>query len=285
MSASRSDKDRSPPSLVRTEPANPQPSGILTGYLSPSAGTARIAGPRHGLRSHRSGRTRGAIYLENGPLYPEMTPRELLGIPGPSSRDWPTVAWETASKRSSHSATSNPLLKKSIYKLSKGYRQRIGMAQVLLHEPDILIMDEPTSGLDPNQIRDVRELVRELGETKTILISTHILQEVKAVADQVILIHEGRIVFDGTPGRNGGWRNPRRRLLPLDCARRRPTGRSGFRSERRGARASGADAGRGGANRGRSFFPMRAVRLFPAKNRAVGVRRARPGDRPCRRGA
>ena len=73
------------------------------------------------------------------------------------------------------------------------------MAQVLLHEPDILIMDEPTSGLDPNQIRDVRELVRELGETKTILISTHILQEVKAVADQVILIHEGRIVFDGTP--------------------------------------------------------------------------------------
>ena len=91
------------------------------------------------------------------------------------------------------------VVEKSIYKLSKGYRQRVGMAQVLLHEPDILIMDEPTSGLDPNQIRDVRELVRELGETKTILISTHILQEVKAVADQVILIHEGRIVFDGTP--------------------------------------------------------------------------------------
>ena len=88
---------------------------------------------------------------------------------------------------------------KSIYKLSKGYRQRVGMAQVLLHEPDILIMDEPTSGLDPNQIRDVRKLIRDLGKTKTILISTHILQEVKAVADQVILINEGHVVFDGTP--------------------------------------------------------------------------------------
>ena len=73
------------------------------------------------------------------------------------------------------------------------------MAQVLLHEPDILVMDEPTAGLDPNQIRDVRATIRELGKTKTILLSTHILQEVDAVADRVIFIHEGRIVFDGKP--------------------------------------------------------------------------------------
>jgi ABC-2 type transport system ATP-binding protein len=71
------------------------------------------------------------------------------------------------------------------------------MAQVLLHEPDVLIMDEPTSGLDPNQVRDVRDLIRELGRTKTVLLSTHILQEVEAVADRVILINAGRVVFDG----------------------------------------------------------------------------------------
>ena len=73
------------------------------------------------------------------------------------------------------------------------------MAQALLHEPDVLIMDEPTSGLDPNQIRDVRATIRELGKTKTILLSTHILQEVEAVADRVIFIHAGQIVFDGSP--------------------------------------------------------------------------------------
>ena len=88
---------------------------------------------------------------------------------------------------------------KAIGKLSKGYRQRVGMAQVLLHEPDVLILDEPTSGLDPNQIREVRETIRRLGESKTILLSTHILQEVEALADRVILIAEGRLRFDGTP--------------------------------------------------------------------------------------
>jgi ABC-2 type transport system ATP-binding protein len=91
------------------------------------------------------------------------------------------------------------VLEKPIQKLSKGYRQRCGMAQALLHEPDVLIMDEPTSGLDPNQIRDVRATIRELGKSKTVLLSTHILQEVEAVADRVLFIHAGQIVFDGTP--------------------------------------------------------------------------------------
>ncbi len=84
-------------------------------------------------------------------------------------------------------------------RLSKGYRQRVGMAQVLLHEPDVLIMDEPTTGLDPNQIREVRRTIREMAANRTILLSTHILQEVEAVADRVILINRGRIVFDGAP--------------------------------------------------------------------------------------
>jgi ABC-2 type transport system ATP-binding protein len=91
------------------------------------------------------------------------------------------------------------VIEKPIAKLSKGYRQRAGMAQVLLHEPDVLIMDEPTSGLDPNQTREVRQTIRELGRSKTVLLSTHILQEVEAMADRVIFINRGRVVFDGTP--------------------------------------------------------------------------------------
>jgi ABC-2 type transport system ATP-binding protein len=86
---------------------------------------------------------------------------------------------------------------KPIGKLSKGYRQRVGMAQALLHEPDVLILDEPTVGLDPNQIREVRRTMRQLGEEKTILLSTHILQEVEAMASRVILVNEGRLVYDG----------------------------------------------------------------------------------------
>jgi ABC-2 type transport system ATP-binding protein len=88
---------------------------------------------------------------------------------------------------------------KPVGKLSKGYRQRVSMAQALLHDPEVLIMDEPTSGLDPNQIRGVRKLIRELGKSKTVLVSTHILQEVEPVADRVLFIHDGKIVFDGLP--------------------------------------------------------------------------------------
>ncbi len=88
---------------------------------------------------------------------------------------------------------------KPIGKLSKGYRQRVSMAQALLHDPEVLIMDEPTSGLDPNQIRGVRQLIRDLGKSKTVLVSTHILQEVEPVADRVLFIHDGKIVFDGKP--------------------------------------------------------------------------------------
>ena len=86
---------------------------------------------------------------------------------------------------------------KPISKLSKGFRQRVGMAQALLHEPDVLILDEPTAGLDPNQIQEVRQTMQRLGEEKTILLSTHILQEVEAMANRVILINEGRLVYDG----------------------------------------------------------------------------------------
>jgi ABC-2 type transport system ATP-binding protein len=170
---------------------------VLTGYLAASAGSAWIAGLD--VATDRIEAAARVGYLpENGPLYPEMTPLELLRFFG-EARGLANGRLQSRIDAVVQQCHLEAVLEKSIFKLSKGYRQRVGMAQVLLHEPDILIMDEPTSGLDPNQIRDVRELIRTLGKTKTILLSTHILQEVEAVAGHVILVHEGRVVFDGTP--------------------------------------------------------------------------------------
>ena len=190
---------------------------VLTGYLSPSAGTARIGGLD--VVSHRIEAAARIGYLpENGPLYPEMTPLELLEFFG-SARGLSPDRLKRRIDEVVGQCHLEAVLEKSIFKLSRGYRQRVGMAQALLHEPDILIMDEPTSGLDPNQIRDVRQLIRGLGETKTILISTHILQEVEAMVDHVILVNEGRVVFDGTVDEMASGES-------LEAAFHRLTGRS-----------------------------------------------------------
>lgn len=170
---------------------------ILTGFLAPTSGTARVAG--FDVRGHRLEAAQRLGYLpENGPLYLDMTPRSLLRFFGEARGMNPAKLAERMEAVTGICGL-RAVLEKPIYKLSKGYRQRCGMAQALLHEPDVLILDEPTSGLDPNQIRDVRRTIRELGQSKTVLLSTHILQEVEAVADRVIFIHAGRIVFDGTP--------------------------------------------------------------------------------------
>lgn len=170
---------------------------MLTGYLAASAGTARIAG--FDMATDRiAGAERLGYLPENGPLYPDMTPRSLLEFFADArglSGDYKNERIEAVIRQ----CELGSVIGKAIDKLSKGYRQRVGMAQVLLHEPDVLILDEPTSGLDPNQIREVRENIRRLGEKKTILLSTHILQEVDALADRVILVAEGRLVFDGKP--------------------------------------------------------------------------------------
>ncbi len=168
---------------------------ILTGYLSPSEGTAKIAG--FDMSQERLAGSMKLGYLpETGPLYPDMTPFSLL--------DFFAEARGMAKKKKMQQiekvvelCSLGSVIYKPINKLSKGYRQRVGMAQALIHEPEVLILDEPTSGLDPNQIRGVRETMRKLGQEKTILLSTHILQEVEAMADRVILINEGRKVFDG----------------------------------------------------------------------------------------
>jgi ABC-2 type transport system ATP-binding protein len=170
---------------------------LLTGYLAPSAGTARIAG-----FNMATDRLEGAKHLgylpENGPLYPDMTPRSLLRFFG-TARGMTREQIDRRLAEVVDLCQLGTVIGKPIGKLSKGFRQRVGMAQVLLHEPDVLIMDEPTAGLDPNQIREVRETIRRIGETKTILLSTHILQEVDAMCNRVVFINEGRLVFDGSP--------------------------------------------------------------------------------------
>jgi ABC-2 type transport system ATP-binding protein len=170
---------------------------LLTGYLAPSAGTARIAG--YNMSTHRLEGAKHLGYLpENGPLYPEMSPRSLLQFFG-KARGMSSEQIEERMAAVIDLCKLGTVIGKPIGKLSKGFRQRVGMAQVLLHEPDVLILDEPTAGLDPNQIREVRDTIRRLGQTKTILLSTHILQEVEAMCNRVIFINEGRLIFDGTP--------------------------------------------------------------------------------------
>ena len=170
---------------------------LLTGYLAPSAGIARIAG--HDMATDRLAGAKKLGYLpENGPLYPDMTPRTLLDLFADARGHAGTYRKERLNTVIELCALQS-VIGKPIGKLSKGYRQRVGMAQALLHEPDVLILDEPTAGLDPNQIREVRETIRRLGKNKTILLSTHILQEVEAVASRVLFISDGRLKFDGAP--------------------------------------------------------------------------------------
>jgi ABC-2 type transport system ATP-binding protein len=170
---------------------------ILSGYLSPSEGRASIAGLD--VITDRLEASKKVGYLpENGPLYLDMTPLDLLRFFG-EARGLTGSAMAGRLAAVVDQCGLQQILEKPIGKLSRGYRQRVGLAQALLHDPEVLIMDEPTAGLDPNQIRDFRENISELGKTKTVLISTHILQEVEAVANRLLLVHEGRLKFDGSP--------------------------------------------------------------------------------------
>lgn len=168
---------------------------ILTGYLSPSEGVASIAG--FNMATHRIEGSRHLGYLpENGPLYLDMTPYSLLAFFA-DARGLSKLNREERIEAVVDLCDLSSVIYKAIGKLSKGYRQRVGMAQALLHEPDVLIMDEPTAGLDPNQIQEVRNTMNRLGKDRTILLSTHIMQEVEAMASRVIMINEGQLVYDG----------------------------------------------------------------------------------------
>lgn len=168
---------------------------MLTGYLAPSSGVAKVCGME--VANNRELVANRIGYLpENGPLYEEMTPITLLNF----FSDARSMDESTKKDRIAEvieQCALQTVLNKPIGKLSRGFRQRVGMANVLLHEPDVLIMDEPTAGLDPNQVLEVRKTIKGLG--KTILLSTHILQEVPEVADRILLINNGRLIFEGTP--------------------------------------------------------------------------------------
>jgi len=168
---------------------------ILTGYLPPSDGSASIAG-HDVLRESRAARRNLGYLPENVPLYPEMTIAGYLDYMArlrrvPQRRD--------ALQRAMELVHITERADDRISKLSKGYRQRVGLAQALLHDPPVLILDEPTVGLDPRQIIEVRELIRNLGSERTVILSTHILPEVSQLCNRVIILSNGRIAAIDTP--------------------------------------------------------------------------------------
>lgn len=170
---------------------------LLTGYLRPDGGQAVICGT--GMFSDPVKAKSFLGYLPEGaPLYPEMTPAAFLKFAG-------TARGMKGSRLSGRIEEVGDLVHltqvwhQPVETLSKGFKRRLGLAQAILHDPQVLILDEPTDGLDPNQKAEVRDLVRRLSRSKAIIVSTHILEEVDAVCDRAIIINEGRIVADGTP--------------------------------------------------------------------------------------
>ena len=170
---------------------------MLTGFLPPTSGTARVAGFDI-FRQSLEARRKIGYMPENVPLYDEMRVREYLkfraqlkGLCRSDTRRRVGDVLETCGLQG--------VRRKMIKTLSKGFRQRVGLADALVNDPDLLILDEPTNGLDPNQIRQIRELIRQLGQSHTVLISTHILHEVEMMCNRVIIIDNGQIKAADTP--------------------------------------------------------------------------------------
>jgi len=163
---------------------------MLTGYLQPTSGRATLGGFDTQLQSLEMRRILG--YLpENTPLYTDMYVREFLAFVADTYQlEHTAVKVKEVIDRVGLGEEQH----KKINMLSKGYKQRVGLAQAIIHQPEILILDEPTSGLDPNQLTDIRTLIKDLGANKTVILSTHIMQEVEALCDQVIIIRKGEIV-------------------------------------------------------------------------------------------
>ena len=170
---------------------------VLTGYMPPSDGNAIVAG--YDVMTHPIEAKRRTGYLpETPPLYPEMTVRDYLsfvarikGVP----RAERTSRVNAAMERTRVADMAN----RHCAKLSKGYRQRVGLAQAIMHNPDVLILDEPTAGLDPKQINETRQLIKDLGGDHTVILSTHILPEVSQTCHRVVIINKGRVVAVDTP--------------------------------------------------------------------------------------
>ncbi|MBN1978518.1 MAG: ATP-binding cassette domain-containing protein [Anaerolineae bacterium] len=168
---------------------------ILTGYLPASSGTARIAGFDVFYDSLEV-RRRVGYMPETVPLYPEMTVQAYLNFMADLRQ---LENRKEAVGRAMDNCGITRRARQPISQLSKGYRQRVGLAQAILHDPEVLILDEPTIGLDPRQVTDVRELIREIGQEHTIILSSHILSEVSQTCNRMLIINDGQIVASGTP--------------------------------------------------------------------------------------
>ncbi len=169
---------------------------ILTSVIFPTSGTARVGG--HDVRTESLAARRLIGYLpEQVPLYTEMQVDEYLIFVG-RARGLGRPVLRQRLEWAAQACALKPVWKRPMGELSRGFRQRVGLAQALLHDPAVLILDEPTTGLDPLQIIEIRELLKSLVKEKAILFSTHILQEVEAIAHRIVIIHAGRIVAEGT---------------------------------------------------------------------------------------
>lgn len=170
---------------------------MVTGFLTPDGGSVKVAG-EDVVTNPLAAKRRIGYLPEGAPLYGDMTPRSFLEfiaqIRGLRGEDKTRRVAEAIARTSLQS-----VLEKPIETLSKGFKRRVGLAQAILHDPQILILDEPTDGLDPNQKHEVRELIRGMSRDKVIVLSTHILEEVEAVCTRAVIIAAGRLVFDGTP--------------------------------------------------------------------------------------
>ena len=170
---------------------------MITGFLPPTSGRINIGGIDM-LENPIEAKKKIGYLPENAPLYANKTVREFLSfiaeVRGFSGKDKKERVNQVISQ-----CFLEPVANQSIDTLSKGYTHRTCFAQSILHDPEVLILDEPTDGLDPNQKREIRNLIREMGKSKAIIISTHILEEVEAVTSRVVLISEGKKEFDGTP--------------------------------------------------------------------------------------
>jgi len=169
---------------------------MLTGFHFPSGGQVKIDGIS--VEENPVEVKKRIGYLpENNPLYGDLSPVEYLSFMA-SARLIPGEKKQKALKEAIAACGLEEVRNQRIESLSKGYKQRVGLAQAIIHDPEILILDEPTSGLDPNQIIEIRSLIRELGKRKTVILSTHILQEVEAVCSAILILNEGRIAAQGT---------------------------------------------------------------------------------------
>lgn len=171
---------------------------MLTGNLAPSHGKIEICGIDL-LNKPRDAKARVGYLPEIPPLYRELTVNEYLRFSARLHRvDNAKIRW--AVDKVAHRCGLSNARQRLIGSLSKGYQQRVGIAQAIIHEPEVVILDEPTVGLDPNQMREIRALIREIGAKSSVILSTHILPEVESVCDRVHIVHEGRMVLDDSTG-------------------------------------------------------------------------------------